>query len=69
MTKMTPKEIRQQEIYRALLFIAEMGQRMKPEVIDWAQVGKNAVHAAQEAISGRCEKCGRPNPYIGKRAL
>lgn len=40
--------------------IAEMGRGMKPEIIDWQNIGKNAVHLARQHLQPKCKTCGQP---------
>lgn len=48
-----------QQIKYALDSISKMGSGMKPEMIDWKQVGKNAVHLAKETLRPKCIECGK----------
>lgn len=43
--------------------IACMGFDLPKATIDWAQIGKNAVHLAQETLAGKCDCCGRRNEF------
>lgn len=52
--KPTPKQIEY-----ALKSISEMGKGLKPEIIDWENIGKNAVHLAKETLREKCAECGR----------
>jgi hypothetical protein len=43
----------------ALEQIAHLGAGLKPEVIDWQNIGKNAVAMAKSGLYETCEKCGQ----------
>lgn len=48
------------EDYRlALLRIASFGQGIKPDIIDWQNIGKMAVGEAKEALREKCLECGK----------
>jgi hypothetical protein len=51
-----PKE---QDLRLALLKISEMGKGIKPEIIDWQNIGKNAVATAKEVLREKCVECGK----------
>lgn len=55
----TPKACRD-----ALLAIAKMGLGLKPEIIDWPNVGKNAVKLARDTVAGKCQCCGKQQEFI-----
>jgi hypothetical protein len=57
---MSPKE---RDYRLALLKIAEMGKGLKPEIIDWSNIGRNAVSFARETLAGKCRTCGRTNDF------
>lgn len=40
--------------------IASMGKGMKPEIIDWQNIGKMATRAAREYLQPKCRTCGQP---------
>lgn len=40
--------------------IAEMGKGMKPEIIDWQNIGKNATYLARQYLTPKCKCCGQP---------
>lgn len=46
------------ELELALKYISMMGAGLKMDVIDWGNIGKNAVYKAREAISPKCRTCG-----------
>ena len=54
---------REDDLDSALRHIAEMGIGMKEDVIDWQNIGKNAVATARNALAGKCETCGTQKPY------
>lgn len=39
--------------------IAEMGKNMKPEIIDWQAIGKNATYLARQHLAPKCKECGQ----------
>lgn len=43
--------------------IAMMGHGIKEGIVDWQQIGKNAVHVAKESLAGTCGECGRPRHF------
>lgn len=47
----------------ALHAIAKMGYAMRDDLIDWQNIGKNAVKIARETVAGKCGTCGKPNHY------
>lgn len=47
------------QIEQALKKIADMGKGLKPEVIDWGNIGKNAVYVARKALAKKCKTCGK----------
>lgn len=42
-----------------LLKISNMGSGLKENVIDWQNIGKNAVHTAKEALRKKCKEYGK----------
>lgn len=44
---------------KVLTEIATMGDGIQAEVIDWANIGRNAKYKAKEAIRPRCATCGK----------
>lgn len=52
--KPTPKQIEY-----ALISISKMGDGIKPENIDWANIGKISVSIAKETLRSKCKECGR----------
>ena len=57
-------EVPVKEMQEALKHIAEMGLNMKEDVIDWKNIGKNAVHTARVTLAGKCTECGRQKDFI-----
>lgn len=53
------KKSRQQQIELTLIDISQMGKGLKENIIDWEQIGKNAVYAAKEALREKCPRCGK----------
>lgn len=47
------------ELRNALMKIAKMGQGMREEVIDWKNIGRNAVFTAQDVLAAKCRTCGQ----------
>jgi len=43
----------------ALLKISELGSGIKPEIVDWANIGRHAVVIAKEALREKCIECGK----------
>ncbi len=52
------------EAERILNEIAHMGVGLKPEIIDWQNIGKNAVHVARNYLAGKCSECGHQKPWV-----
>jgi hypothetical protein len=52
--KPSPEDVR-----LALFKISEMGAGMKAEVIDWANIGNNAISIAKETLREKCVECGK----------
>lgn len=50
---------REKEYREALDKIAAMGVGVKQQMIDWSNIGKNAVYTATEALKEKCSKCGK----------
>lgn len=48
----------------ALVCISEMGAGLKPEIIDWTNIGKNAVYVARQALMEKCTECGQSKPGL-----
>lgn len=59
----TAKSKREKELEAALRKIALMGHGMKDEVRDWGNIGRNAVMTARDALSGKCEACGKAKEF------
>lgn len=57
--KLIIKKTQQQQNNEALLKISMMGSGLKPEIIDWANIGRNAVSLAKETLRKKCKECGR----------
>lgn len=54
------KKMTELEVYRDALFvISKMGADINPEIIDWKNIGKNAVHHAEEVLRHKCPRCGK----------
>jgi hypothetical protein len=49
----------EKELRIALSKIASMGNGLKPDVIDWERIGKQAVQVANEVFRQRCAECGK----------
>lgn len=58
--KTKEEQIKELTKYRDMVLrIANMGANMKPEIIDWNNIGKNSVHLCRELLRPKCEKCGK----------
>ncbi len=53
------KKPSEQDLRLALLKISEMGARLKPEMVDWQNIGKSAVSLAKEVLREKCVECGK----------
>ena len=50
---------KEKEYRDALNKIATMGANLRKDLIDWTNIGKNAVFTAKEALLEKCKKCGK----------
>lgn len=57
MRKLTPKETK--AALETLANISMIGDGLKPEIIDWANIGKNAKAMAREVFRPKCKECGK----------
>jgi hypothetical protein len=53
------KKATPEQMESALRSISNMGIGIKPEIIDWANIGKNAVSLAKEVLREKCAECGK----------
>lgn len=55
----TKKKTQNQQNAEALLKISMMGSGMQAHVIDWSNIGRNAVAVAKETLRHKCKACGK----------
>lgn len=43
----------------ALVKISNLGQGIKEDIKDWANIGRMAVKTAQDTLAAKCKTCGK----------